>query len=212
MVESPVRRQYGQVMPYDEMKAITQFCGDRGIGTHLDAARLYMMTTATGVTAQAYTDLFDTVYVSLYKYFGAPFGAILAGDSQLIDGMFHTRRMFGGGLASAFFAAALALQGIEGFSVRFEEALLKARELFQRLSSLPDIEIKEFDHGSNIFPIKFASGVDLDRLIEALHQRDVFVYPDEATGTISSLTVNTTLLRQSNEAIFQAFRLALNAS
>ena len=212
MIESPVRRQMGQVVPFREMQAITDFCRGQGIGTHLDGARLHMMSAASGIGPREYAALFDTVYVSLYKYFGAPFGAILAGDSQLIDGMFHTRRMFGGGLASAFFAAALALQGIEGFSVRFEEALLKARELFQRLSSLPDIEIKEFDHGSNIFPIKFASGVDLDRLIEALHQRDVFVYPDEATGTISSLTVNTTLLRQSNEAIFQAFRLALNAS
>ena len=212
MIESPVRRQMGQVVPFLEMQAITDFCRGQGIGTHLDGARLYMMSAASGIGPQEYAALFDTVYVSLYKYFGAPFGAILAGGSQLIDGMFHTRRMFGGGLASAYFAAALALQGIESFSARFEESLLKARELFEQLNALPEIEIKEFDHGSNIFPIKFALGVDSDRLIEPLHEWNVFVYPDEATGTISSLTVNTTLLRQSNEAIFQAFRHALNAS
>ena len=120
--------------------------------------------------------------------------------------------MFGGGLASVYFVAALALVGTEGFSARFEEALLKARELFKRLNTLADIEIKEFDHGSNIFPLRFAPGVDVERLTEKLHQWNVFVYPDEgSTGTISSLTVNTTILRQSNQEIFQAFREALNA-
>ena len=171
-----------------------------------------MMSAASGIGPQEYAALFDTVYVSLYKYFGAPFGAILAGDSQLIDGMFHTRRMFGGGLSSAYFAAALALRGIDGFSERFEESMLKARELFQRLNTLPDIEINEFDHGSNIFPLRIAPGVDVEKLIESLHQRNVFVYPEEGAVTISSLTVNTTILRQSNEAIFQAFHEALNAS
>ena len=212
MIESPVRRQMGQVVPFQDMQAITEFCRGQGIGTHLDGARLYMMSAASGIGPREYAALFDTVYVSLYKYFGAPFGAILAADSQLIDGMFHTRRMFGGGLASSYLAAALALQGIEGFPARFEESLIKARELFKRLNALPDIEIEEFDHGSNIFPLGFAPGVDVERLIESLHQRNVFVYPDEGSGTVSSLTVNTTILRQSNEAIFQAFREALNAN
>ena len=212
MIESPVRRQMGQVVPFPEMQAITDFCRGQEIGTHLDGARLYMMSAASGIGPQEYAALFDTVYVSLYTYFGAPFGAILAGDSQLIDGMFHARRMFGSGIASAYIAAALALQGIEGFSGRFEESLFKARELFKRLNTLPGIEVKEFDHGSNIFSLRFASGIDVDRLIENLRQRNVFVYPDEATDTISSLTVNTTLLRQSNEAIFQAFHEALDAS
>ncbi|MCZ6876280.1 MAG: beta-eliminating lyase-related protein, partial [bacterium] len=108
MIESPVRRQSGQIVPFDEMKAITEYCREQGIQTHLDGARLYMMAAATSIPAATYAALFDTVYVSLYKYFGAPFGAILAGDSQLIDGMFHSRRMFGGGLASVYFPAALA--------------------------------------------------------------------------------------------------------
>ena len=125
--------------------------------------------------------------------------------------MFHTRRMFGGGLASAYLAAALALQGIEGFSARIEEAMLKARKLFKDLNALDGIEVREFDHGSNIFPLTIAPGVDVERFIESLHEESIFVYPDEGTGTISSLTVNTTILRQSNEAICQVFREALNA-
>ena len=71
MIESPVRRQMGQVVPFEEMKAITDYCRSQGIGTHLDGARLYMMSAASGTGPQEYASLFDTVYVSLYKYFGA---------------------------------------------------------------------------------------------------------------------------------------------
>ena len=79
-----------------------------------------MMAGATGISPVDYAALFDTVYVSLYKYFGAPFGAILAGTVEFTDGLYHDRRMFGGGLASANFAAALALHGIDGFEARFQ--------------------------------------------------------------------------------------------
>ena len=212
MIESPVRRQMGQVVPFEEMRAITDFCRSREIGTHLDGARLYMMSAASGIGLKEYCALFDTAYVSLYKYFSAPFGAILAGDSQLIDGMFHTRRMFGGGLASAYFVAALALDGLDGFEEHFQSALNKGRDLFKMLNRLPAIEIKEFEHGSNIFPVTFAAGVNIGSVVAALRLRGVLLYPDEGTGIFSRLTVNTTILRQSNDAIFEAFKEAIDAA
>jgi threonine aldolase len=212
MIESPVRRQMGQVVPFQEMKAMTDLCRNHGIGTHLDGARLYMMSAASGISLQEYSALFDTVYVSLYKYFGAPYGGVLAGDAGLIDGMFHTRRMFGGGLASSYFAAALALQGAEGFEERFAAALQQGRDLVQRLNSLPGVEIREFDHGSNIFPLTFSPDVDTERMLETLARNQVFLYPDEGTDRITRLTVNTTILKQSNDAIMEAFASALRSS
>ena len=211
MIESPVRRQMGQVVPFQEMRAMTAYCQEAGIGTHLDGARLYMMSAASGIKPREYAALFDLVYVSLYKYFGAPFGAVLAGNSNLIDGMYHTRRMFGGGLASSYFAAGLALRGTAGFEERFQEALNKGRDLFRRLNKLPGIQVSEFEHGSNIFPLEFAAGVDTERVVDRLRKREVFLYPDEGADSISRLTVNTTILRQSNDTIFQAFKEALDA-
>ncbi len=209
MVESPVRRQAGQVMPFGEMQAMTAFCRERGIATHLDGARLYMMSAATGIKPGEYAALFDTVYVSLYKYFGAPFGAILAGPSEIIGDIFHERRMFGGGLASASFAAALALQGVEGFEERFGRAMRKALELFDMLDALDGIRVEAFEHGSNIFSLALAPEIDLERFVSALRQHWVFVSTEEPYQGRPLVAVNTTMLRQSNGELARAFEDAL---
>ena len=179
MIESPVRRQAGKIMPFDEMKAVTDYCRDKQIGTHLDGARLYMMSGATNIPPADYAALFDTVYVSLYKYFGAPFGAILAGTAEFTDGLYHERRMFGGGLASANFAAALALQGIDGFEERFNRAMTQATALFDKINALEGISVVRFAHGSNIFPLKLASEVDSKCFVKTLEAHSVSVSPPD---------------------------------
>ena len=213
MVESPVRRQSGKIMPFDEMKAVTDYCRDKQIGSHLDGARLYMMSGATGIPPADYAALFDTVYVSLYKYFGAPFGAILAGTAEFADGLYHDRRMFGGGLASANFAAALALQGIDGFEERFNRAMTRARVLFDKVDALESITVERFEHGSNIFPLKFASDVDGARFVKTLEEHSVSVSrPDSDPAGHIMLTVNPTLLRQDIQDLFCTFERAVKES
>ena len=210
VIESPVRRQHGQIMPFDVMKQITEYCSQNDIRTHLDGARLFMMSAATGISPAEYSSLFDTVYVSLYKYFGAPFGAILAGTEEFCRDLYHDRRMFGGGLSSASLAAALALEGMEGFEERFAEAMSKAEALFVELNQLRGINVKAYKRGSNIFPVALGEDVDVEKLIEELSHRLVFVNTDEYDDTKIHLTVNTTILRQSNEEIARAFEAALN--
>ena len=213
MIESPVRRQWGKIMPFDEMKAVTDYCRDKQIGSHLDGARLYMMSGATGILPTDYAALFDTVYVSLYKYFGAPFGAILAGTAEFTDGLYHDRRMFGGGLASANFAAALALQGIDGFEERFNRAMTRAKVLFDKINALEGINVERFEHGSNMFPLKLESDVDSTRFVKTLEEHSVSVSPPDGdhAGRIM-LTVNSTILRQDIQDLLCTFERAIKES
>ena len=62
-IESPVRRRQGEVFDYAEMQRITGFARERGIGLHLDGARLFLATPYTGIAPAAYAAPFDTVYV-----------------------------------------------------------------------------------------------------------------------------------------------------
>jgi threonine aldolase len=99
LIESPIRRLSGQMFDWDEAKRISVFARERGIAMHLDGARLFIASAYTGISAADYSAHFDTVYVSLWKYFNCGIGAILAGPKGVLDGMFHVRRMFGGNLA-----------------------------------------------------------------------------------------------------------------
>ena len=213
MVESPVRRQSGKIMPFDEMKAVTDYCRDKQIGSHLDGARLYMMSGATGILPADYAALFDTVYVSLYKYFGAPFGAILAGTAEFTDGLYHDRRMFGGGLASANFAAALALRGIDGFEERFNRAMARAKALFNKINVLEGINVERFEHGSNIFPLELEANINSKRFVKTLEEHSVSVSPPDGDHSRRiMLTVNPTILRQDIQDLLYVFERAIEES
>ena len=208
MIESPVRRQHGQIMPMEEISRVTEFCSQSGIPTHLDGARLFMMSAATGVAPADYSGMFDTVYVSLYKYFGAPFGAILAGSADFCEDLYHHRRMFGGGLSSSALAAALALDGSVGFEARFADAMAKARSLFDDLDQIRGLSVGAYEHGSNIFPLTLATGLEFEPFVERLSAHRVFVGADEHDPASFHLTVNTTVLRQTNDQIVDAFKTA----
>src|SRR5262245_40068624 len=82
-IESPVRRASGELFELEEMQRISEHARARGIGLHLDGARLFLASAYTGISPATYAALFDTVYVSLYKYFNSASGAILAGPRAL---------------------------------------------------------------------------------------------------------------------------------
>jgi hypothetical protein len=117
--------------------------------------------------------------------------------------------MFGGGLASASLAAALALRGSEGFEARFAAALAKGAALIERLNAGQGMRVHRFLHGSNIYPVELDRRINVEKFLAALRQRWIFLYPDEGTQEHIHLTVNTTLLRQPNEAILEAFACAV---
>ena len=149
-IESPVRRLSGEVFDHAEMRRITDFARERGIGLHLDGARLFLATPYTGIAPADYAAPFDTVYVSLYKYFNAAGGAVLAGPRHLLDGLYHQRRMFGGGLRQAWPYAAVALHYLDGFAERFARAATAADALFRALGEQPSVRVLRSATSTNV--------------------------------------------------------------
>ena len=116
-------------------------------------------------------------------------------------------------MASANFAAALALQGIDGFEVRFNHAMTRARSLFDKINALESVTVEGFEHGSNIFSLKLESDIDGTRFVKTLEARSVSVSaPDRDHAGRIILTVNPTLLRQDVQNLFCAFECAIKES
>jgi len=153
-IESPVRRRNGEVFPLSEMRKVSQWARERQIGLHLDGARLYIASAYSGVPVREYAALFDTVYISMYKYFNAASGAVLAGPKSLLDNLFHQRRMFGNGLNQVWPFAAVALHNFAGFTERFARSVAASEKVIVALEADSRFELTRISNGTNIFLLR----------------------------------------------------------
>ena len=205
MIESPVRRKLGEMFDYGEMKKVCAFARDNGIKTHLDGARLYMASGYTGIAPREYASHFDTVYVSTFKYFNGVSGAILAGSNEVIDGMYHTRRMFGGGLPGAWPFAAVALHYFERFEADYARAIQTATEFFSLLKQESSFDIEKIPNGSNIFKL-IVRGTDLETFRDNLRTKGVLLSRPRPELGGFLVAVNATLNRTDAGTLVEIFK------
>ena len=206
-IESPVRRTLGQAFDFEEMKKISTFARERKIGLHLDGARMYLASAYTGIAPATYSALFDTVYVSLYKYFNAPFGAMLAGPAPLIEAAVTLRHQFGGGMLHAWESAAVALHYLDGFEERYQKAVRRGEELLALLEQ-KKIRLQRIEAGTNVFRLEFPSPPDAG-FQKRLADRGIVVGKPPAQGP-TNIQVNETILRRPPEEIAEDIFLALD--
>jgi threonine aldolase len=210
-IESPVRRLRGALFDDGEMARIAAFAREHGIGMHLDGARLFLASGFTGITPAEYASHFDTVYVSLWKYFNAMNGAVLAGPASLIDGLFHVRRMFGGALWSAWPFAAIARHYAEGFLDRYRDAIRVSRDFTAALRA--PFRVETIPGGSHLFTVKTA-GVDLAALrmrllTDGIHAPEASALATEPTMVLG---VNESWNRTTGAALAEAFHRAASGA
>jgi threonine aldolase len=212
-IESPVRRVVGEVFDFTEMQRIASFAREREIGLHLDGARLFLAPPYTGIAPKTYAALFDTVYVSLYKYFNAASGAVLAGPRHLLDNLYHQRRMFGGGLRQAWPYAAVALHYLDGFCERFGRAVAAADALFAALREHGRCEIVRSKAATNVTRLRVRRSGAADLPERLLAYGIVIRSPlySSAEGAEFELFTNETILRRPTTETIEAFVKALKS-
>ncbi len=206
-LETPVRRKHGAIFDPAEMKKVIALARREGIRLHLDGARLFLEAAYAGKEVAEYTQPFDTVYVSLYKYFNAASGAILAGPRELLDGMYHVRRMFGGGLCHAWPFAAVALHYLSGFLDRFSRAVRSSDEFIRALSEHEAFTIERIPSGTNLFHLR-VNRTDAAAFRKKLVALGVVLPPPSPDGRFL-IGVNETLNRTTAANLADAFRRAI---
>ncbi len=182
---------------------------EQGVRTHLDGARLYIASAYTGMTPAEYAEPFDTVYVSLWKYFNSLNGAILAGPKDILDGMFHTRRMFGGALFNAWPFALLARHYASGYLDHMRSAIAVS-EAFIREVDGDGVRIERIPNGTNVFKV-VVPGDKGKRLRARLAEQGV-ILPSPVSGNDKAvfwLQVNETWNRNTGPHLADKFKQAL---
>lgn len=126
----------GKVLPLDYLAAARELTLRRGLGLHLDGARLYNAAVKLGVPAREIARHFDSVSVCLSKGLGAPVGSVLCGSAALIGKARRLRKMVGGGMRQAGVLAAAGLYALQHQVERLAEDHANAARLGEGLAAL----------------------------------------------------------------------------
>jgi threonine aldolase len=155
-LESPVRRAQGAALSPALVADIARLARAKNIRLHLDGARLLLMSGMPGFSVQPYCAHFDTVYVSLYKYLGAPFGGVLSGPKPLMAKARELRHLFGGTIYHGWQAALPALDALDGVEKRFAEVRAAGERLLAGLERTPGFKVQRVENGSNLAMLEIA--------------------------------------------------------
>src|SRR4051795_3101165 len=136
-VENTHNRGGGIVQPLAELQKLWVWSRQAGVAIHLDGARLFNASVASGVDLATYGRLADTASVCLSKGLGAPVGSVLVSSVERIAVARLWRKRLGGGMRQAGVLAAAGRYALEHHLDRLAEDHEHARLLAKRLGVDP---------------------------------------------------------------------------
>lgn len=135
MVELPLR-DAGCLLPtWDELVELSGAARERGVPLHADGARIWESVPHWDKTLAEAADLFDSIYVSLYKGLGGSSGALVACPEDLAGELRSWRQRMGGTLFSMTTAAVGGLIGLDQHLTRFGDYRQWAIDLAAELNA-----------------------------------------------------------------------------
>lgn len=171
--ENTHNRAGGAIVPIEQLRALHEAARARGVRVHLDGARLWHATVATGIPVSSWASCADTVMLSFSKGLGAPVGSILAGPVDVIRRARRTRKRWGGGMRQSGVLAAACLHALDHHVERLAEDHARARLLAAGLRETPGVTVAEPD--TNIVIAELAPPLDANAVLEGLRARDAWM-------------------------------------
>jgi threonine aldolase len=136
-LENTHNRWGGTVYPLSDIEKISKVAIEHELKMHLDGARLWNASIASGITIKAYARFFDSVSLCFSKGLGAPVGSIIAGDRGFIDRAHYYRKAFGGGMRQVGMLAAAAIYAVDHHFNRLQDDHNHARALAEAINEIP---------------------------------------------------------------------------
>ena len=130
----------GTVWSLGEVEEVCAAARGHGLATHLDGARLWHATAASGVAEARFAAPFDTVNVCFSKGLGAPVGSALAGSEELVARARRFKQQFGGGFRQAGILAAAAVYALDHHRDRLPSDIANARSLARGIAGIAGLE------------------------------------------------------------------------
>jgi threonine aldolase len=140
-VENTHNWSSGAVYPLPLLESIARDARGRGVPVHMDGARLWNATAATGIPLQTFAHHAHSVMVCYSKGLGAPVGSAVAGSREFIARGREARKTFGGSMRQAGILAAAALHAVRHHRERLVEDHRRAKRLAEAFAEIPGLRV-----------------------------------------------------------------------
>ena len=141
-LENTHNRCGGAVLTADYIEQVAALAHDRGLGLHLDGARVFNAAVALGVDAKELTQHADSVSFCLSKGLSAPVGSLVCGPKEFIYEARRNRKALGGGMRQCGIIAAAGIEALENMIARLVQDHDNARRLAEGIDKIGGLSIE----------------------------------------------------------------------
>jgi len=210
-IEHPHNMGGGSLYELDAIDEICDKAHGRGLKVHLDGARVFNASVATGIPVARIAEKADTVMFCLSKGLGAPAGSMLVGPAADIAKGRHLRKRLGGAMRQSGILAAAGLIALEEMPWRLKDDHANARLIAEGLGKLPGIAIDPRAVRTNIAVFDFSgTGLSFPELRDLLKAKGVLI--STAGGRRARAVTNLNVSRADCETALRAMEEVLAAA
>ncbi len=141
VLENTHNRAGGAVIPLGVHRELYEMASARGLKVHIDGARIFNASIASGVPVNHYGAQADSICFCLSKGLSCPAGSLLCGTREFIEAARRARKLLGGGMRQCGVLAACGIVALESMIDRLVEDHKNAQDLANGINGLPGIKV-----------------------------------------------------------------------
>jgi threonine aldolase len=198
-IEHPHNMQGGTLYDLASIDEICDRAHERGLKVHIDGARIFNASVASGYSAARIAQKADTVMFCLSKGLGAPVGSMLVGTADAIARGRLFRKRLGGGMRQAGVLAAAGLIALEEMPARLHQDHENARWIAEQLKNIEGLALDPEKVRTNVVVFDIAgTGLSFAELSAQLKSKGLLI--STAGGTRARIVTHLNVSHKDCEA------------
>ena len=175
-IENTHNRGGGKVIPQDNIDTLAKIAHENGASVHIDGARVFNATVASGIPASRIVKNADSIQICLSKGLGCPIGSVIVGSKEFIHVARKNRKVVGGGMRQAGIIAAPGIYALNNMIDRMQEDHKHAKMIEKALLEIEDLRVKDVDTNLVIADLTGTKWTP-ERISDAFKERNILVSP-----------------------------------
>ena len=198
----------GKVTPLAQLRALREVADAHGLPVHMDGARLWNASAATGTPLADFARCATTVMLSFSKGLGCPVGAILVCDAATRTRAHVIRKRLGGGMRQSGILAAAALHALDAHLERLVDDHANAKRFADGVDGAAGARVVPPD--TNIVMIDLPAGVTSTAVVAAAKEGGVLITPWNLSRVraVAHLDADTAAVTRAAEVVRAAIERA----